>query len=68
MLETLQGRAFPAKILKPTFGNYSLVPIFAVLFAPRVCQTVGNSAKSPEKQAFKGFNHAWHYRKKNRND
>jgi hypothetical protein len=24
------------KILKPAFGNYSLVPIFAVLFAERV--------------------------------
>jgi hypothetical protein len=41
---------FP-KILKPTFGNYPLVPIFAVLFAERVYPTYTLIAESPEKQA-----------------
>jgi len=40
-----------SNILKPTFGNYSLVPIFAVLFTTRVCQTAEIPVKSPEKQA-----------------
>jgi hypothetical protein len=41
---------FP-KILKPTFGNYPLVPIFAVLFAERVYAMYTLIVESPEKQA-----------------
>jgi len=33
------------KILKPTFGNYPLVPIFAVLFEERGLKVLKNSIK-----------------------
>jgi hypothetical protein len=43
--ETGRRRAISAKIFEPAFGNYPLVPIFAVLFEERRGKVLKNSIK-----------------------